>query len=73
MREYLQALDELVGESGHNVIDRLGSHSDELHARIAGHLDAIDVMMKARRDDFDKRFGDWRGAGDEVGGEAGTI
>ena len=44
MREYLQALDGLVGESGHSVIDRLGSHSDELNARIAGHLDAIDVI-----------------------------
>src|SRR6185312_9472625 len=56
MREYLQALDGLVGESGHSVIDRLGSHSDELNARITGHLDAIDVMMKARREDFDKSF-----------------
>ena len=60
MREYLQALDGLVGESGHNVIDRLGSHSNELNARIAGHLDAIDVMMQARRDDFEKRFADHR-------------
>ena len=59
MREYLKALDDLVGESGHNVIDRLGSHSDELNARITGHLNAIDTMMKVRRDDFDNRFGDY--------------
>ena len=29
MREDLEALDDLVGDSGHNVIDRLGVHSDE--------------------------------------------
>ena len=33
MREHLQALDGLVGESGHSVIDRLGSHTDEFNAQ----------------------------------------
>ena len=74
MREYLRALDGLVGESGHSVIDRLGSHSDELNARIAGHLDAIDMMMQARRDELDKRFVDHRErAGDEVRRAVGAI
>ena len=74
MREHLQALDGLVGESGHSVIDRLGSHSDEFNARISGHLDAIDVMMQARRDDFDKRFVDHREQlDDEVRGAIGAV
>ena len=58
MREYIEALDNLVGENGHSVVDRIATHGDELNARIAGHLDAIDVLMQARRNDFDQHFSD---------------
>ena len=39
MRDYLEALDNLVGESGHSVADRIVQHSDELNAKISGHIE----------------------------------
>ena len=56
MNEYLEAIDNLVGENGHSVVERIAAHSDQLNARIASQVDAVDVMMQARRDDFDRRF-----------------
>src|SRR5260370_42714541 len=58
MHEYLEALDNLGGENGHSVIDRIAAQSESLNARMASQVDAVDVMMQARRDDFDKRFAD---------------